>query len=86
MLRLADSKTGAKMVPISAPALMLLDSLPKIEGSLYVFASGEGKRPLESVRRLWDAVRLAAELDDVPFHDSRHSFASFSLTTASHCC
>lgn len=77
MLRLADSKTGAKVVPIGAPALVLLDSLPRIEGSPYVFASGDGVRPLESVRRVWDAVRLAAKLDDVRFHDLRHSFASF---------
>lgn len=77
MLRLADSKTGAKVVPIGAPALALLDALPRIEGSKYVFASEDVSRPLESVRRVWDAVRLAAKLDDVRFHDLRHSFASF---------
>lgn len=76
MLRLADSKTGAKVVPIGAAPLAVLDSLPRIEGSKYVFASEDVSRPLESVRRVWDAVRLAAKLDDVRFHDLRHSFAS----------
>ncbi len=75
-LKLPDSKTGAKVVQIGADALAILESLPRIEDSEYVFASGDGKRPLESVRRVWDAVRLAAKLEDIRFHDMRHSFAS----------
>ena len=82
-LRLADSKTGAKVVQMGAPALWVLDSLPRVEGGIYVFASGDGTRPLESVRRVWDAVRLEAKLQDVRFHDLRHSFAS-SLADEGH--
>ena len=33
-------------------------------------------KPLESVHRLWTAVRHAAQLDDVRLHDIRHSVAS----------
>jgi integrase len=77
-LRLSDSKTGAKVVQIGAPALLLLSSLPRAENATYVFASADGKRPLESVRRVWDAVRVAAKIEDVRFHDLRHSFASYA--------
>jgi integrase len=75
-LRLADSKTGAKVVQIGAPALLVLKSLPRVKDAIYVFTSGDGKEPLESVRRVWDAVRFEAKLEDVRFHDLRHSFAS----------
>ena len=75
-LRLADSKTGAKVVQIGAPALLVLQSLPRVKDAIYVFTSGDGKEPLESVRRVWDAVRYEAKLEDVRFHDLRHSFAS----------
>ena len=33
ILRLPDSKTGAKVVPLGEPALRLLQSLPRIEGN-----------------------------------------------------
>ena len=36
-LRLDDSKTGARIVPLGAPALALLDSLPRQEGNAFVF-------------------------------------------------
>jgi len=75
-LRLADSKTGAKVVQIGAPALLVLRSLPRVKDAIYVFSSGDGKQPLESVRRVWDAVRFEAKIEDVRFHDLRHSFAS----------
>jgi integrase len=35
-VRLADSKTGAKTVPLGAPALTLLAELPQVEGNPYV--------------------------------------------------
>jgi len=75
-LRLADSKTGAKVVQIGAPALLVLQSLPRMKDAIYVFTSGDRKEPLESVRRVWDAVRFEAKIEDVRFHDLRHTFAS----------
>ena len=38
-LRLPDSKTGAKIVPVGAPALELLAEVPRHQGSPYVFAA-----------------------------------------------
>lgn len=73
---LPDTKTGKSVRPIGAPALELLDELPRIEGSPYVFPGADPARPLADVARLWYAVRHAAGLGDVRIHDLRHSFAS----------
>lgn len=75
---LADTKTGKSIRAIGAPALELLDEQPRVEGSPYVFPGRDPSQPLESVHRLWTAVRHAAELDNVRLHDLRHSVASFA--------
>lgn len=84
---LGDTKTGRAVRPIGAAALLLLDELPRIHGSPYVFPSsrrGFGKRadaprkdqPIGVPRRLWESVREHAKLEGVRIHDLRHSFGA----------
>jgi integrase len=73
---LADTKTGKSIRPLGAPALALLDELPRVNGCHYVFPGRSLKEPLVEINRVWYAVRHAAELHDVRLHDLRHSFAS----------
>ncbi len=84
---LGDTKTGRAIRPIGAAALLLLDELPRVDGSPYVFPSsrrGFGKREariqaeraIGVPRRLWEAVRAHANLDGVRIHDLRHSFGA----------
>lgn len=83
---LGESKTGKTFRPLGAAALLLLDELPRVDGSPYVFPSSrrgfgqQGKRvanqPIGVPRRLWDAVREHAQLDGVRIHDLRHSFGA----------
>lgn len=84
---LGDTKTGRAVRPIGAAALLLLDELPRVDGSPYVFPSsrrGFGKRedqrvtdrPIGVPRRLWEAVRTHAKLEGVRIHDLRHSFGA----------
>jgi integrase len=73
---LPDTKTGRSIRPLGAPALALLDELPRIDDSPYVFPGREPKQPLVEINRVWYAVRLSAGLEDVRLHDLRHSFAS----------
>lgn len=73
---LADTKTGKSQRPLGAPALALLDELPRLEGCPYVFPGRDAKSPLTDISRVWYAVRYAAGLEDVRLHDLRHSFAS----------
>lgn len=74
-LRLPDSKTGYKVVPVGAAALGLLARQER--RSEYVFPS-EIKigHPIADVSYVWERVRKAAGLTDVRIHDLRHSFAS----------
>ena len=78
-LRLPDSKTGAKVVPLGAPALELLASLPRFEGNDYVLASTKNDGHLVGLQKIWVQVRTKAELENVRIHDLRHSFASVAV-------
>ncbi|MDP6390861.1 MAG: site-specific integrase, partial [Alphaproteobacteria bacterium] len=75
-LRLPDSKTGAKVVPLGAPALELLASLPRLEGNPYVLPGHKDGAHFVGLQKVWERVRAKAKLPDVRIHDLRHSFAS----------
>lgn len=79
-LRLPDSKTGAKVIPLSPPAVALLRRLKDANqsGSPWVCQSETGDR-LHHLGRAWLILRHRAKLDDVRLHDLRHSAASDAL-------
>lgn len=79
-LRLADTKTGKSVRPLGAAAAEILDALPALAGSAYVFPGLKEGKHLTDLSRTWYAVRHAAGLDDVRLHDLRHSFAAVSAT------
>ena len=78
-IRLADSKTGARMVPLSPAAAQVLAELPRIKGNPWVIPGFKPKRHLADLNHYWDRVRERADLQDVRIHDIRHSFASRAL-------
>ena len=80
-LRLPDSKTGFKIVPLGAPGLSLLESLPRIEGNPYVFPGEKTGRHIVGVPRVWERIRTTIGLEDVSLHTMRHSFASLGVGT-----
>ena len=78
-LRLPDTKTGGRAVPLAPSAVRLLESLPREQDNPWVIA---GKKPgshLTDLQHPWRRIRKRAELDDVRIHDLRHSFASRAL-------
>ena len=76
VLRLADSKTGPRTVPLNAPARAVLERQRRGEGE-FVFPSPRNPQlPRSGELWLWYAVRKEAGLDDVRLHDLRHSYAS----------
>ncbi len=78
-LKLEDSKTGARVAPLSPEAARVLAGIPRVEGNPHVIP---GKKPGTHLRNLndpWDRVRRSAKLEDVRLHDCRHSFASRAL-------
>jgi integrase len=78
-LRLPDSKTGAKVVPLAAAALELLSKLPRKQKSPYVLPAAKGVGRYIGVQRDWERLRARASLDRLRLHDLRHSFASFAV-------
>lgn len=82
LLRLDDSKTGQKVVPLGAAAMQLILEAPRVDGSPFVFpAPTDPEKPFGNVVKTWRDVRAAAGLSDVRLHDLRHSFASAGLAS-----
>lgn len=79
-LRLPDSKTGARVIHLNAPALELLNTLPRLDGNPYVIVGAKDKAHLVNLEKPWRRIRARAGLDDVRMHDLRHSFASVAAT------
>ena len=75
-LRLPDSKTGAKIVYLNAPARALLQDLPRMAGNPRVIPGMRVESASAAIDNVWPSVRKAAGLPDVRLHDLRHSFAS----------
>jgi integrase len=91
-LRLPDSKTGAKVVPLAAAALELLATIQRDDKGLWVLPGAaltggtmvRGVRGAESghytgLQKAWEKVRERAGLPGLRLHDMRHSFASFAI-------
>lgn len=92
LLSLPDSKTGKKVIYLSAPALAVLEGIPRADRNPYIIVGhgprpqkkGEGGQALKTtegsarsdLKKPWAAVSHAAGLDGVRLHDLRHSFAS----------
>jgi integrase len=76
LLLLPDSKTGAKAVPLGAPAVELLAAAPRIAGSPYVIPGKISGKHFVGLPKVWERLRSVAGLEDVRLHDLRHSFAS----------
>lgn len=79
MIRLPDSKTGAKTIYLNQQAVAVLEGLPRIDGNPWVFPGHINGRHLVNVQKPWRALRARAGLDDVRIHDLRHSFASIAI-------
>ena len=78
-LRLRDTKTGPRTVPLSPAAVQLLAELPRSEGSRWVIPGRKPGTHLVRLGNAWRLLRKRAGLNDVRLHDLRHSFASSAL-------
>ena len=92
-LRLPDSKTGAKVVPLAAPAMKVLADRPRGESEFVFPRIREARGPADEtatgdsnavdghvvgLQKAWEMLRVWCGLEDVRIHDLRHSFASFA--------
>lgn len=77
--RLPDSKTGAKSIPLGAPALTLLADIARQDGVRWVFPGVRGKGHFTGLSKIWREVARRARLGGVRVHDLRHGFASVAV-------
>ncbi len=75
-LNLPESKTGAKVVPLGAPALELLAKLPRNEGNPFVLPGKVPGKHFVGIQKAWERLRAQAGLSDVRLNDLRHTHAS----------
>ncbi len=76
ILRLADTKTGESLRPLSGPAVGLLESLSRLEGSDFVFFATRGDGHYQALPKVFHRIVSQAGLADVTLHTLRHAFAS----------
>ncbi|MBM4395723.1 MAG: tyrosine-type recombinase/integrase [Deltaproteobacteria bacterium] len=75
-IHVVDSKNGERRdVPLSAAIAKALEGR-KGRGGEWVFARPDGTTCKSFMRTAWDKARARAGLEDVRFHDLRHTFAS----------
>lgn len=80
VIRLPDSKTGAKTIALSAPAVEILCALPKQDRNPFVICGRKTGAHLVNLQKPWRRIRKAALIEDVRIHDLRHSFASVAAS------
>ena len=78
-LRLRQTKTGPRTVPLSPAAVRVLTQRPRTPGNPWVIPGGKKGEYFKCIQDPWCRVRERANLEDVRLHDLRHSFASRAL-------
>jgi integrase len=81
VLRLPDTKSGSRIVPLGAPALAILADLDR-QGDFVVTGPAPDK-PLSpsTLEKAWRRIRERAEVPDGRLHDFRHTVETFAAQT-----
>ncbi len=77
--RLRDGKRGPRMVPLTTPALKVLDGIVRVEGNPWVIPSQKPGICLPDLTYYWNRIKDHAGIEGVRIHDLRHSHASRAL-------
>ncbi len=76
-LRLEDSKTGPRTVPLNRRAQEIIEGRLAMTSGEFVFPSPiDPARPVSDNLPLWYEVRVGVGIEDVRLHDLRHTYAS----------
>ena len=78
------SKSGKpRHIPLSDEAMAVIRSIPRRQGTPWLFPGHAPGKPLSDLYLFWNRLRRELGLTDVRIHDLRHTFASF-LVNAGH--
>ena len=77
-LRLPETKSGDEQVAsLSAPALAILQALPRQEGNPYILPGAKKGHHLVNIDKPWRRIRTAAGAEDIRLHDLRRTVGSW---------
>jgi integrase len=82
-LNLPDSKTGAKVIHLNAPALKVLADLERDGENPHVIRGRLPGTYLVNLKDPWRRIRKRAKIPDVRVHDLRHPFAAVAAGAGS---
>ena len=77
---LPRSKTGRRPVYLSAPAIAVLSSLPRVAKNPYVICGERERQHLVNLRKAWVRICKVARLRGVRIHDLQAYFASVGVS------
>ena len=80
LLRLPDSKTGAKEVHLGQAAIGVLKSITPATGNPFVIEGHNPGAHLTDLQPFWQRLRGRAGLKNARIHDLRHTFASVAVS------
>ncbi len=76
-IHIRKSKTGRpRVIDINTTLLEQLTSLRKPISSTHVFTNPKTGKPYTKIQKSFERARILAGIEDVRFHDLRHTFAS----------
>ncbi|MEN5362051.1 site-specific integrase [Brevundimonas intermedia] len=76
------SKTGKpRHVPLSTPALAIIETLPRFKDCPWLVPNPETRLPFVSIKHSWQRAIREARLPGLRLHDLRHSAASFMVNS-----
>jgi len=81
LVRISQAKNAkALRVPLGKSAMTVLRACRKVQkGSAFVFTKDGAPVPREMVNRAWRRATKKANLEDLRFHDLRHTWASWHV-------
>jgi integrase len=82
VVRASNSKSKKlRSVPLNDAALEVLERVGTQGAYEYVFANKETKGPYTRFGKVWERLRVKAELPHLRLHDLRHQYASFLVNS-----
>ena len=78
-IRLPDTKTGEPQTrTLTSDAVAILEGMPRMAESPFLFPSPKDPaRPRDDIKKPWERIRQAANLEDVTLHDLRRTCGSY---------
>jgi integrase len=80
VLRLPDSKTGAKEVHLGEAAIKVFSAIKRLPDNSFVIVGRNAGAHLTDLQPFWQRARGRAGLKNARIHDLRHTFASVAVS------